>query len=155
MNVHQDFPAGRIITNGLGGNAGDGLVITTQFHLYPLPIVVTVVGTGGGSRPLAPGEINTFYKPVQSHMLPQGMPDYLIPKDFRADGKIVKISVQLRDKTVEKEYVVHPKTGDILVKILNLLQKSKDSVSVLVKNIQKVSNKGKVLIKNLIKHKKT
>ena len=62
--VHQDFPAGAIVTGGFGADGCKGFVITTQFHLYPLLPLEAIIYYSGGSRPLMPGEIQDFYKPV-------------------------------------------------------------------------------------------
>ena len=106
MAVHENFPAGGIITNGLGLDACKGLVTTTQFHLFCFGVFVPPVippktpFEGGGSFPLAPGEIQGFYKPVQPGELP-----FLTPYDYDPLAKKkrhVILSVTFGEKKREK-----------------------------------------------------
>ena len=148
--VHENFPAGGIITNGLGLNACTGMIITTQFHLFGFEVVVPPVQTpfeGGGSFPLAPGEIQGFYKPVQPGELP-----FLTPYDYDPLAKKkrhVIMSVTFGERKIEKEYLVSDKRANTVVSVINLLNNTKQKISVVAAGLKRITTSAIIRIKNL------
>lgn len=149
--VHQEFPAGAIITNGLGLDAGDGTLITTSWHLLGLNILVsTEMGTSGGSYPLALGEIKNLYRPVPPEMQP-----YLTPYNYDPFTKksVVSVKVEFGKKTFEKNYLISKKRAKTAVSVLNFVNATKDKVSTTVKNLKAVAVRAIIRVKNFGKRR--
>lgn len=148
--MHENFPAGGILVNGLGYDACKGLVITTNFNLWcGIQVIVTTQPTGG-SRPLSPGEIQNFFKPVQ----PEYQPSYVKPYDYDPLAKPknhVVIRVTFKDRVVEKEYVVSQKRIGVVIKLVNLVNTTKSRVSAVAQNIRRIASKAIITVKNLRK----
>jgi len=150
--MHNTFPVGGILTGGLGLPACEGLAITTQFNLF-CGIVITVPtpppSRGGGSRPMAPGEIQNFYKPVD--------PEYLVPQDidpFSKPKNHVQIKISFKDTVIDKEYLVSNKRMKAVITVINLINTTKEKISTVISNIRRISNNAILRVKNLRnKHK--
>ena len=152
MLTHSNFPAGRIITNGLGGNAGDGLVITTSFHLFVnFQIIVSPPTVFGGSRPLAPGESINFFKEVPQDKLHPSLRDsFYIPSkyDIRPKNHVI-IKISFGEKTFEKEYLILKEKTEIVIKMINLINNTKDKVKISTSKIKHIATRVLLKIKNL------
>ena len=103
-----------------------------------IPPIPPIGGGGGGSRPFAPGEIQTFYKPVEDSLYKPGEKKYP-----------VTIKITFRGKVTEKYYLVGPKRGDIIITVLNLVNKVRDGISITVKNIRRVPSRIVAFIRNI------
>jgi len=140
----------RIITKGLCGAACEGL-ITTQFSLYCINVVVPpIVGGGGGGGGPYPenmgaqnqvNDIQDFFTPVKE--------DFYDPSRFPRYKKEVIIRVELGNFHMEKIYMVRIEKADTIVTILNFANISKARVKVAVSTIRKKMNNMRVLIKHL------
>lgn len=143
--VHDVFPAGSIITNGLGHNYDQGFLIGWQTHLYFVDVSVAPIiieGLTGGGTPLAPGEIATLYKPIE----------WLTPRDQRNllnPGKHVTLKIKLGKIEIEKEYVVHEKTSAMIVQLINFINTTKSRIKVVVDSIKHIAIRAMVRIRNL------
>lgn len=135
-----------LITGGLGLPACRGL-ITARFHLIgcSIEVVVKVPGVSGGSIPFLPGQIHDFYRPVDS--------PYQVPYTFPLPTDKKKIPVTIRitfmGKITEKNYMVNQKRRDIIVNVLNLINRIKDKMSVTVTGIKRVPARITAYVKNL------
>lgn len=112
--------ASKIITGGLGVNykACEGL-ITTHFSLYCVPIEPPVeppVGGGGGN-------IGTF-------------PDRTERWDIDAPRSIV-IRIQLKKKLYERVYTVSSKRAEFIIKITNIINRTREKISITVSNLRR------------------
>lgn len=154
--MHEDFPAGVIITGGLGGDACEGM-LTTTFHLFcGIQVIVPVAPTidlnkqGGGSRPLAPGEIKTFWKPVKNQVV---TPEFYTPLDSVEiiPKNIVTVKMTVGSKTMKKEFIVGSRRLDVIVKVLNITKVGKEKVTATISNIRRVLHNAVVKIFNIRK----
>jgi len=143
--MHENFPAGTIITNGLGSDACRGF-ITTHFHLF-CGITITVPNVSvGGSKPMAPGEIANFYQPVDYQPLNSGKE---VPYEAGRSNNYVKIEISIKDKTYEKEFLVTPRGRKTVAEILNFVNVTKERISVKVTNLKRIAVRAVVTIRNL------
>lgn len=140
-----------IVTFGLGCDQ-TGLIIGNIFNLgfikvivggSPIipPVVPPVGGGGGGSRPLAPGEIQNFYKPVEEQPL------------YKADDRKypVVIKITIRGKTTEKYYLVSRKRSDIIVTVLNVVNRIRDRIKIVVTDIRSGPKRIVAFVRNFRK----
>ncbi len=146
--MHENFPAGAILTNGLGCDAGRGLAIITQFNLW-LDVTVTIIPhtTPGGSYPLYPGEIQNFYTPVNVD------PAYLVPyvNPLKPPRSLVIIRVAFKEHVKEMEYLVGPRRANVVITVMKLLEATRRRISVVGASIRKVASRASVLIRRLRK----
>ena len=94
----------------------------------------------------APGEIQNFFKPVR------GESPYLTPYNydpFAAKKTPVVISIEIGGNKMEKEYLVPAKRGDTIVSVINLLNRTKENVKVVVVGLGKIASNAIITIKNL------
>jgi hypothetical protein len=150
---------GGILTKGLGGPACCGLIIA-QFNLAKCcqyTVTVTPAQYDGGSLPLAPGQIQNFYSPVN----PDGTSSnkltplpYLTP--VAAPREIEKISITLkvkdRDEPLLREYFVPKYKSKVLINITRFVASSFGIVSVTTSNLKtKTENRIRVFAEKLRK----
>jgi hypothetical protein len=142
-----------VITFGLGCDQ-TGLVIGNIFNLGFIKVIVggspiippvepPQPGVSGGSRPLAPGEIHNFYKPVDNQ--------YQVPYIQNQPKIPVVIKITFRGKTTEKYYLVSKKRSDIIITVLNLVNRIRDRISIVVKNVRSAPNRIVAFVRNLRK----
>jgi len=150
--VHQDFPAGVLITNGLGSTP-DALITAARFHLFGFIASVEIPyerSGGGGSIPLAPGEIQNLYKPVSQDL----QPDYYIPTNHDPLAKpknLVKVKININGREVNKEFLMKPKPYKALINILNIYNATDVQIKTTVKKLKVKLNSILVKVKNLRK----
>ena len=139
-----------IVTFGLGSGP-DAMIIGNIFNLGFFKVDVGVGSPiippappplpdgGGGSRPLAPGEIQNFYKVVDNQY-------QLLPTDRKIP---VTIKVTFRGKTTEKYYLVGKKRADIIVTIINLQNRIKDGIAISVKSVKNLGSRISAFVRNV------
>lgn len=136
---------GGIITGGLGRPACLGMIINTPFQLACFR-VKPFVPPIGGSIPLEPGEIHGFYQPVDPSMFG----DFVDPSVY--GKKYVKVTITSRFFKGEKEYLVDAEKIKIIIKIANLINRTKEKIKVTAGNIRRISTRASAVVKNL-RHK--
>lgn len=150
----------KIITKGLGcGLPLDSGNITTHFGLFCVQVIVPPqppinVGSGG-MIPLAPGQIANLYQPIGNQFapvhdqplnihVPRGQEDNYFRKNY-----IVTITIEDQ----ERIYKVSPRTGNMVVNVLNFVNSAKDKVKVTINkiNVKRLSVEITNLKKSLFK----
>ncbi len=136
--VHENCPAGVIVTGGLGGDADQWII--AQFHLFLGVIDVEVKVVGGGGRP-----DRTLFPP---YIRPDDETDdrWKLRDD---DEKEVIIKVRLGSKEIERHYF--RKNADRAIKAINFLNNTRTRYTVVVDNIKHNTKKPFVFLKNLRK----
>ena len=86
----------------------NGAMISGWFNLAGCRVTVAVV-RGGGTIPMAPGEIQNFYTPVDDAGEWWVRIDDLDP--FKKPKRLVKVEVEFKDKKTEKVYLVSERSG--------------------------------------------
>lgn len=151
MQVHSSFPAGVLITNGLGANASSGALITAaKWNLFGCDATITIQTTssGGGSRPFAPGEIQNFYKPVALNDVTE---PFYIPTNIESKQKnVVIVKIKIGNIENEKEFILNKKPFNMAVKILNVMNISDNIIKVSLNSISTKISNIKIMIKNII-----
>lgn len=129
-------------------------IITTQFSLFctvaPPPPPNTGLGGGGGHYPrdawnkFNPGEIQNFYKPVDD--------PYLVPRDreeqFLRKYKHVQIHFKMGNFEVEKDYQVPENRAKAIVKVLDVINATRDRIMVTASGLKRVTTRITVAVKN-------
>lgn len=137
----------RIITQGLGINhdaCSDG-IITTHFSLYCREIVSK--GGGGGPYPAGKGAWNQFdraqdiFQPVDQNVYD--------PDKFYRERKEVIIRIEFGKFHMEKIYLIPIERANIVIKAINLLNVTKEKISVSINKIHRILHNIKVSINNL------
>lgn len=106
------------------------------------PVEPPPPGVSGGSRPLAPGQIKYFYKAVDNQ--------YQVPFLYPHEKKVpVIIKITFRGKQTEYHYWVNPKRGDIVVQVMNIVNRIRDRISITVKNIRTAPKRLVAFVRNL------
>lgn len=137
---------GGIITGGLGRPACHGMITMFPFSLYCA--VVPAPLQGGGSIPLAPGEIQNFYQPVDSSLGTKPSEGQFV--DPRVYGKkLVKVTLKFNEHTVHKEYLVTEKRAKHVITVVNLVNATRAKMKVMASNIHRVTTRAVVIVKNL------
>ncbi len=134
-----------IITKGIGNLPACESIITAQFSLAGLCTVTVIPGGGGGSYPLAPGEIGNLYQPVDAPAGFEDHPAFLTPQDQRDPYKIrqqVRVIIDFRGKRTEKEYIVSPKNAGMIVKVANFINKTQENISIAFNGFKRAVNKS-------------
>lgn len=143
-----------IITKGIGNLPACESIITSQFSIAGLCDVTVIPGNpGGGSYPLAPGEVANFYQPVDPPPGFQDHPAFLVPDDQRDPFSVrqqVRVIVKFKDSETEREYVVSPRRASMIVNVLNFVNKTSERVSVAFNGFRRSVTKS-VKILNLRK----
>jgi hypothetical protein len=143
MALTGDQVCTAIITKGLGCLPACDSLITSRFSLAGVCTISVVVDGGGGSYPLAPGEIGNLYQPVDRINTPSvsdGI-EYYIPhpnQDPFTTKKRVTVIVEFRGKKSEYDFVVTPRKAWMLVKAANFINKTQERISATVSNINRV-----------------
>ena len=140
---------GSIITGGLGRPACEGMIINMPFQLacfqfippIPLPAIPPPPPGKGGSIPLAPGEIQDFYTPV----------------DFNGEGDLAKpsvygkrmITIKMLSKffDVEKEFMISERKVKYVIKAANVVNNTMVNMKVVATNIKNLASRGITAIK--------
>jgi hypothetical protein len=151
--VHSAFPAGVLLTNGLGHNAcSGGLITAAKWSLFgcdaSIVIVPAVSPSGGGSRVFLPGEIQNFYQPIDQTS-DNNLSDYK-PIDVEYKPKnVIKVKIKINDIESEREYVLKRKPYKMLVKILNIINITDRIAKITLKNIKTKIHNISVILKNI------
>jgi len=145
--VHDNFPAGVIITNGLGGGFQDWII--AQFHLFlgagsppPFAIEIEVRKAVTG---VPHGLEHTKYDPRWRRRDDDDEP--WKPRDDEEKEVIVK--VRLGHREIERHYF--RKNADRTIKAIKLLNTTKDRITVTADKVKNVTKKPFVFLKNLQK----
>jgi len=153
-SIHSNFPAGVLITNGLGSEACGPLITSSKFHLFGCDVTIiippAIISSGGGNYPLAPGEIQNFYQPVD-----KGSKFYtpLNIDPTKSLKKYVIVKLTINNKTHEKEFLLKEKPYKALLKILNLENTTTKQIKISINNLLVKLHDITVKIKNLRKNK--
>ncbi len=135
----------KIITKGLCGPACQGL-ITTHFSLYCTG-VVSPPSFGGGPYPEKMGASNQFDR-AQDIFQPVNKDIYDPDRVYKVKKQVV-IKVELGNFHMEKIYVVPIERANGIVKVLNLLNTTKDKITINVKKMRRVLHRIKMSVYNL------
>jgi len=153
--VHDNLPAGVIVTNGLGGGYQDWII--ARFHLF----------IGGVGSPIIVPPIIEIEAVVKGRGVPHGLegtkydPRY-DPRRRREDEddepwrppaseKEVVLKVRIGNKEIERHYF--RKDADRAIKAINFANKTKDKINVTVKKIKDTTQKAAVSFKGFRKKK--
>lgn len=140
---------GGLITYGLGRPACKGIITMSPFQLACFIKVVKPPSTPGGSIPLAPGEIHGFYKPVDPDSFGK-LPtegEFVDPKVYGKRKVLIKITSEYFKG--EKEYLVPINRVKVIVKVINIVNKTITHLRVGITNFKQLATKAKIIIKNL------
>lgn len=132
-----------IITGGLGCLPACESIITAQFGLGGLcTVTVEIQDGGGGSYPLAPGEIANLYQPVDYPSVPKTSDgvEYYVPNDSLKSKHVVKVTVEFKGRKTEREFLVNEKRAHMMVKAANFVNKTHERINVVASNIRRVVN---------------
>lgn len=154
---------GAIITGGLGRSACGGLITTFPFQVLctsiPIPPTPVVRDGGGGSIPLRPGEVQNLYKPVDPKVY---VPDTKT-QQTEQEGEFVDLSVYGKRQVTmtvtsrffegEKEFIVPEKRYNTVFKVLSIINKTMERMSIVANNIKSIASRAKVTLKNFRRHK--
>ncbi len=129
------------ITKGLGGNATN--MILGHFRLsknITITPTATWYGGNGGSRPMAPGEIFNFYKPVH-----QTMPEFLLPGEDPILTRKFKLSVKIQ--TAKHDVTIHvpQKLNEPIVKIARFVSRMRIKAAIATVTEKIITIKAKIL----------
>lgn len=138
-----------IITKGISGQPACKGIITTHFSLYYYRIIIKVIPPEGSaamySTPLEPGQIHNLFKPVEH--------PYFMPVDrvnqLGNENTVVTVLFKINNTEVEKYYSLPKNAAKPIVQILNLINKTKERINITISKFRNITNRGKVLIKNL------
>ena len=144
-----------LITGGLGLPANCGLIVS-QFHVFSCEIIVTIppvdIGVSvGGSKPLLPGEIANFYKPVEiQYDKPIVLQhDKEVPFIDSTSNNYVRIELVFNDKTYDKEFLTNTRTAKVITSVTNLINVTRGKVKVTLSKFKRIAVNAKVSIRNL------
>ncbi len=140
--VHDNFPSGVIITNGLGG--GFNSLIIAQFHLFLglIDVEIEVRKAGGG---VPHGLEGTRYDPRYRRR----DDDDDEPWKPGEDEKEVVVKIRIGSRKIERHYF--RKDADRTIKAINILNTTKDRITVTANKVKNVTKKPFVFLKNLQK----
>ena len=124
-----------IISFGLGGDATNMIINKFSLGFLGLDIIIEPPYIGsGGSAPMAPGEIQNFYTPIDQ-------------KIYDTHKKLVTIKFRLGTLESEGDFMLNPKPLNVLINVVNLINNTSNAISVSFKNIKyKIGN---VTFKNI------
>jgi len=147
--VHDNFPAGVIITNGLGGDFSSWII--AQFHLVfgagSPPVVeveVRVVGRAGGSTTRPP-----VYYPPREHDEDE---EPWKPREDEEHEIVVRVRIGQRE--VQRHYFVRKRTQTVVIQLINMANVTMKRVSINVGRFIESSKSAAVAIKNFGRKKK-
>ena len=128
---------------------GGALITAGPLSIFCLPFdpdLTPIIPQGGGGRPMQPGEISQLYQPVPEQF-------YVVDRRNEADyfrKRIpIKIALQFRGKTNEKEFLVPEERAKAIINVLNSVNKTKDRISVGVTSIKRIYNRIKIVVTKL------
>ena len=151
MTIHSLFPAGAIITNGLGANANSGALITAaKWSLLgcTAAIIIPTTSSGGGSRPMGPGEIQNFYTPVVQQV-DNTFNDY-VPINLESKIKnVVKVKININGIENEKEFILKAKPYKLIIKVINIINITDKIIKITINNIKNKMHNISTKIKNI------
>lgn len=139
-----------IITKGLtcGRSTAceSGTSITAgSFSLYCLTPMPIQTPTGGGSRPMQPGEISQLYQVVPEQY-------YVVNRNQEAEYFRTRIPVTIKltmgKFKVDKEYLVPEERARVIVNIANVYNVTKDRMAVTFSNVRRTYTKALVKLSN-------
>ena len=151
--------AGLIITKGLGNAANYGL-ITTHFSLLGFDISVVIPpqpsppigGMIGGSVPIRPGHsAQVLQRPVVQNST-SGNAGYYVPYKPASPMQQVIIKGNWGGKDFEKNYMVPGFVPNVILKVSNVIDKTKETAKFIV-NAKRISERFKVLLNKYTKIK--
>lgn len=128
----------KILTKGLYGEACKGM-ITTHFSLYCIKVELVHGGMGGGSGAHE-------WHPVE-------FPNEVEPVDPCDDTKFVRITVTLDGEKRVKEYQVGKNRARVMLRVINVVNNTREAIDITVKNVKRVATKAVVTIKNTIRRR--
>jgi len=138
-----------------------GAVITPWFRLY---IQETVPPSGyvdaAGSKPYAPGEIAQLYQPIDPKTglridaKNKDMEEYLVvPVDkeaeYLAGNRIITVKLNFAGKELEKVYSVSEHRAQKIIEVINVVNATRNRISVVAKGLRRVATEAVVSIRNL------
>jgi len=157
--VHDNCPAGVLVTNGLGGGYQDWII--ARFHLFiggvgsPItgspgvpPIEIEVVVKGRG---VPHGLEGTRYDPRYDGPWRRREEDDSEPWIPPTSEKEVILKVRIGNKEIERHYF--RKDADRAIKAINLANKTRDNINVTVKKVKDTTEKAAVAFKGFRKKK--
>jgi len=140
--VHDNLPAGVIVTNGLGGDFSSWII--AQFHLFlgvgSPPVVeveVRVIGRAGGATTRPP----VYYPPRERD-------DDEEPWKPREEEHEVVIRVRIGQREVQRHYFVRKRTQTVVIQLINIVNVTMKRVSINVGKFIESSKSAVVAIKN-------
>ena len=138
--VHDDCPAGVIITQGLGGTADQWII--AQFHLFlgVIDVEVEIRGPLGGGASIRP---EVYYPPLRDDE------DEVVwePRDEEEYEVIIKINLGKRD--VERHYFVKKRTTVVVAQVLHFFNTTTSRISIGVGVIKKTAKDIAIALRNL------
>lgn len=147
--IHSSFPAGAILTNGLGTDACDGALITAaKWHLLGCDptIIIQIPSGGSGSKSYNPGEIQTLYRPVYD----EDTLEYIDYNPVNNNAKnIVKVKFTMNDITTEKEFKLKEKPFKMVINLINIVNVTSKLTNAIVNSITNKLHEIKIRIKNI------
>lgn len=147
------------LTNGLltGGLGVDlpacAMIITAKFNLGPCGVAVSVgesANFAAGGPVLQPGEIHNLYQPVKnvdSIRNTYTQPEYYVRPETPVKKNVVKLTFRFGEKETTKEYLVRAERLKIVVKLIDIVNRTKDKASIIVKGMKKLATRAKLGIK--------
>lgn len=145
---------GAIITGGLGRPACKGIITILPFQVFG----DTVFKVLGGSIPLAPGEIQNFYKPVDDKVhIPDSEESTESNGEFVDSSvygkRVVGVKITSEFFKGEKQFIIPVNRAKVIFKVANIINSTMKKMQVTVNNLKNIAARTKVYIKNLRKHK--
>ena len=146
--------AQKIITKGLDcGEACPGL-IQSHFGLFCLGVFPDRdEGSGGGPYPypawnrLEPGEIANFFQEIEVDG------ELIVPLDQEAEyfrkKQIIIVKVGMKGLEFEKAYAVPKDRAKILIKVINVLNNTKERISFVVNSVKSLVSKAVIRVKKV------
>ena len=141
--VHEDCPAGVIITGGLGGDYNQWII--AQFHLFlgagspsPVEVEIKIVRGAGGAVTRPP-----VYFPPRTD-------DDDEPWKPREDvEQEIIVRVRIGGREVNRNYFVRKRTEVVVTQVINMVNVTMQRVAINVDRIKETSKNIVVALKNL------
>jgi hypothetical protein len=141
--THENFPAGYIITDGLGGNAN----VVAEFNLFlgsggspsipsPIQFTVNVVGGGGSLEP-------------RIHYPQQSADDETIWFPREDEERQVIIKMRIGTKEFERHYFVRKRTSVVVTQVLHFLNITQSRVNIGVGKITQTVKEIGIALRNI------
>ena len=142
--VHDNLPAGVIITNGLGGDYTTWIL--AQFDLFLglgspafVEVGVRVIGGGGAS-----------FRPEVFYPRPRDDEDDEVIWKPREDEEFeVVIKARIGSRDIERHYFVRKRTQVVVTQVLHFLNTTKTRISVVAGRVTKTVKDAAVRIRNI------